>query len=357
MFMLSLGYLVCLAVLVVLWVDVPNLSSREPRQISVDNNPAPASESMVVSAEAVLVDEFLLSTHHRLAAWVLPVMFFIWPIVMLESAFHWVTRPWNRELSRYHWFGLLFCLCPALRLCARSPEMHFRLWLPGLGWRRADRRLRRRLERQFSLPMIMIALLILPVLIIEFFMKSHVAENLWLRVLLHFGTGVIWFAFAAEFILMVSVAEKKLEYCKKHWVDLAIILLPVVSFLRSLRIFRSTRLVKLMRIQRLSQIARVYRLRGTTVKMLRALIVLGIFHRVFRTSPERSINKLKWQLQEVEAQAKYLRRRIARLERQKAAQDQIATEGALAPTATSNTTERSALRKVSAASVATDTLE
>jgi hypothetical protein len=36
---------------------------------------------------------------------------------------------------------------------------------------------------------------------------------------------------------MISVAPRRLEYCKKHWLDLAIILLPLISFLRSLRCF------------------------------------------------------------------------------------------------------------------------
>ena len=105
--------------------------------------------------------------------------------------------------------------------------MRQRLWLPGLGWRQANKRLRERLERKFGIPMILIALMIMPVLIVEFFMKSQVAQYGWLRMLLHVSTGVIWFAFAGEFILMVSVAEKKVAYCKKHWIDLAIILLPL----------------------------------------------------------------------------------------------------------------------------------
>ena len=58
---------------------------------------------------------------------------------------------------------------------------------------------------------------------------SQVSEYIWLRLLLHLSTGVIWFAFAAEFILMVSVAERKIAYCLAHWIDLAIIVLPLLS--------------------------------------------------------------------------------------------------------------------------------
>mgnify|MGYP003662912674 CR=1 FL=1 len=315
MFWLSLAFLVCLAILIVLWVDVPNL--RESANAFAKSR-APGGTHATTSDMGVVAshDFFSLSSPAKQIEFLaIIVMLAIWPIVIVESIVHWITRPYNRDTMKTHGFGILFCLCPALRMCARSPEMHDRLWLPGLGWRRADSRLRRRLQRQFSVPMIMIALLIMPVLIVEFFLKEQVAEHLWLRVLLHIGTGVIWFAFAAEFILMVSVADRKLEYCKKHWLDLAIILLPLISFLRSLQTMRATRLAKLMKIQQLSQIARVYRLRATAMKMMRALVVIEFFRRALKLSPERSIAKLKRQLADVESEAKQLRRKIARLER------------------------------------------
>ena len=191
-----------------------------------------------------------------------------------------------------------------------------RVWLPGIGWRRPDKRLRRRLERTFSVPMIVIALMIMPILIVEFFFKAQVAEYQTLRFLMHIGTGVIWFAFAAEFILMVSVADKKLAYCKKHWVDLVIILLPLFSFLRSLRALRATRLAKLMRIPQIGKLARVYRLRGTAIKAVQALVLLDVVQRWMARSPEKTILKLLRQLVDVEDDAKRLRRRIARLQRQ-----------------------------------------
>ena len=321
MFWLSLAFLVCMAILVVLWVDVPNLRENARQTVAANPSGRIDAELQVQDADSY----FELSTPAReIEAVTLFMMCLMWPVVILESMAHWLTRPWNREMLRHHWLGLLFCFCPALRMCARSPEMHGRLWLPGLGWRQADKRLRRRLEHQFSIPMIFIALLIMPVLIVEFFMKEQVASHLWLRVLLHIGTGVIWFSFAAEFVLMVSVADKKIEYCKKHWIDLAIILLPLISFLRSLQTMRSTRIAKLMKLQQLSQIARVYRLRGTALKMVRALVVLELFRRVMRISPDRSIAKLKRQLDELEVEAKQLRRRIALLEREKRKQEALA---------------------------------
>jgi voltage-gated potassium channel len=313
MFVLSLAFLVCQAILVVVWVDVPNLSENAISAIKANS---PEATEMLASLSVDIVDDRIQDT-------TIFVMLAIWPIVIIEAMLHWLTRPWDAETRKLHFFGFLFCVCPSLRMCARSPEMRDRLWLPGLGWRQANKRLRDRLERRFGMPMIMIALMIMPVLIIEFFMKSQVAQYSWLRILLHVSTGVIWFAFAAEFILMVSVADKKIAYCKKNWIDLAIILLPLFSFLRSLRLLRATRMANAVRLQQLTKMARVYRLRGTAVKALRALIVLEFFHRFISNDVDRKIEKLQAQLADVESEAKEIRRKIARLERDRSCDEAI----------------------------------
>ena len=315
MFSFSLTYLVCLAALVVVWVDVPGLRERAKNVLGRDQS---------VSHQVI---EFASS---QLGQVVLVVMFIVWCVVTVEAVVHWITRPWTREMRNQHLQSLLFCICPALRMCARSHEMHGRIWLPGMGWRQGGRRLQRQLERKFSIPMMVVALLIMPILIIEFFMKDQVAAYGWLRLFLHVGTGVIWFVFAAEFILMVSVAEKKIEYCKQHWIDLAIILLPLVSFLRSLSVLRATPLANLMRIQQITNLARAYRLRGTAIKALRVLILFDLINRVIHVSEESRIVKLEKELAEMELQTRLLRQRIARLRLQKqekesrtAAEDQI----------------------------------
>ena len=314
MFWLSVAFLVCLAFLVVLLVDVPGLQKIANDEALAGAAPEPAE--MLASAKAL----------NDLTFGVITVMLIIWPIVIFESIAHWITRSWDRSMHRYHWFSFLFCLCPALRMCARSPEMGNRLWLPMLGWRRADKRLQRKLERMLSLPMIIIALMILPILIVDNFLKAQVAQYAWLRFLLHLGTGVIWFAFAAEFILMVSVAEKKLAYCKKNWIDLAIILLPLLSFMRSLALLRGTRLAQLMRIQQISKMARVYRLRGTVIRVIRALVLLEFAQRVFSRNPEKTIQRMRTELTEVEKRARYLRHKIARLEREQSELDRFDAE-------------------------------
>jgi voltage-gated potassium channel len=243
-------------------------------------------------------------------------MWFIWPIVILESTYHWIIRPKTWAMRWFHFFGIFFCICPSLRMCARSVEMDGRLWLPGMSWRRPNRRLRRRLEQIFSVPMIGIALLILPVLMVEFLLKDQVARYAWLRLALHIGTGVIWFAFAAEFILMASIADKKLDYIRKNWVDMAIILLPFFSFLRSMQAGRGSRLARLAKIPQLTKLARAYRLRGTVLKAFRALVLLDVSTRLLRTTPEKQLSRLRAELKVTQREARLIRLLIARLERE-----------------------------------------
>lgn len=311
MFSLALLFLVCLAVLIVIWVDMPTLQEQAQALIRGERMAKPE----LAAAPAFRPEHFILT-----------MMGLIWCIVIGESVVHWVTRPWNAETRKHHLYSLVFCFCPALRMCARSPEMHGRIWLPGLGWRRGGRRLERQLERYFSVPMMVVALLIMPILIIEFFLKDQVAAYAWLRMFLHVGTGVIWFAFAVEFILMVSIAEKKIEYCKEHWVDLAIILLPLISFLRSLSLARALQLSNLMRVQQLTNLARAYRLRGTALKAFRVLILFDLTERVLRISDERRIAKMETELAEMEKQTRLLRQRIAKLKLKKAEADAAASE-------------------------------
>lgn len=336
MFAAAVTFLVCMAVLVVIWVDMPGLQERANALLfdetaglesvdaglddAVTDDAGPGESATAVSSSAEPnAPSTAEPTFGFLAAerFVLGIMVIVWIMVLAESVWHWVTRPWNDETRKHHWFSVFICVCPALRMCARSPEMKDRIWLPVLGWRKPGRRLQRQLERYLSLPMMGVALLILPILIIEFFLKDQVAEFGWLRWLLHVGTGVIWFAFAAEFILMVSIAEKKLEYCKKHWVDLAIILIPIVSFLRSLSILRMARLSNVVRLQQLAKFARMYRLRGTALKLVRVLVLFDLTERLLGISDETRIARLETELQEVEKRARLLRQKIARLRLQK----------------------------------------
>jgi len=88
---------------------------------------------------------------------------------------------------------------------------------------------------------------------------------------------------------MLSSTDKRLSYIKKNWIDLAIILLPLVSFLRSFRVLRLARLAK---VQKLAKMGRVFRMRGLFMKTMRALMLFGFINRLLRITPEKRLAKL-----------------------------------------------------------------
>jgi voltage-gated potassium channel len=313
MFLLSLLFLVVIAAVLVLWVDVPLFFSFLARE-GADGG----GEALPQSAVAWISP----STARTAGLFGFLTLVVLWPFFAAELLLQYLARNRTQPFWPQRQAALLACFCPPLRLCARHCDMDGKIWFPHLGWQVVDRTLQDRLEKLFSIPMIMIALLILPVLLVEVGMREQVLNRPWLQCLLNVSTGLIWFAFAAEFLVMVSVADKKLKYCKDHWLDMAIILLPFIAFLRSLRVIRATRLARLAKVQQLSRMGRLYRLRGLAMRALRALLILELINRLLPISPARRLKRLQLVLAEKEADIAALRQQIADLERHVKEQEQ-----------------------------------
>lgn len=317
MFYAALAFLMLLAALLVLWIDVPRVVEVESDEYETTIE---AVEQAVVSPSETRDPEMAYEIAYEQAAFgwgnlAAVILLALWPLFFLEQIvnFVWLALkpdPRGRDYFEKFPFWWASCLIPPLRLCARERGDVDRMWFPFTGWVVADRELRRRLEHAFSLPMIWIALLILPVLGIQFYFKERILDYPMLRFVLHFGTGLIWFAFACEFIVMVSVTQKKLAYCLKHWLDLAIILLPLISFLRTARILRATRLAKIGKLQQVTRLVRMYRLRGVAMRALRAMMLLEVLNRLLRTKPERRLAQLEEQYEEKQRELEHLRQKI-----------------------------------------------
>jgi len=152
-------------------------------------------------------------------------------------------RSWGR-LARQ--VGCL--LVPPLRLGLSAGRSHGGVvWLPAAGWRRSGRETVRRLQRQFSGPMIIIGLMVLPALALEFLYKDSLDDHPAIALGLDVGLRLIWLAFAFELIVMLAVSREKLAYARAHWVDVAIVVFPLISFLRVLRLLRLGSVVRASR--------------------------------------------------------------------------------------------------------------
>jgi voltage-gated potassium channel len=240
-----------------------------------------------------------------------------WPIFFVEGMLRFFVRAGQESFWQRLFAFLLQCLVPFARLAARSYEDPKKVWFPLLGWHTVDRHLRRTLEKFFSVPMIIIALMILPFLALEYLWAEQVRIHFGLGLLVDIGNSIIWMAFAIEFIIMVSMADKKVRYCFQNWMDLAIVLLPLLDFLPLLRVLRLTRALEL---QQLSRVGRVYRLRGLVMKLWRSILLLEMIHRLFGNARERRLRRLRELLAAREEELLDLRKEIKELESQMAAE-------------------------------------
>lgn len=212
----------------------------------------------------------------------------------------------------------------SILLCAVLPPLRLgylqngQVWLPFIGRESVNDSLRARLESAFAPYMIGFALLILPVLGVEYLWKD-VQDHPMVLLGLDIATALIWLAFTVEFIIMVRLASRRLIYIKKHWLELVIILVPFVAFLRGLRLAQAARL---------TGIARSLRLKGVLTRVMRALFLLNAVQELIvlmqNRNPTKQILKLKRELVVKEGEIKRIQDRIDML-RQIAA-DKAASE-------------------------------
>ncbi|WP_375585103.1 hypothetical protein [Cyclobacterium xiamenense] len=200
---------------------------------------------------------------------------------------------------------LLSVLFPPLGMSLRHYTEPEKTWLPVYRWSLCNEGLLQHLKEKFSVPMIVVALLILPVLIIEWNFYDEVEAFLHtdLSFVLDMVQGFIWLAFALEFLLLVSITNDKFGYIKKNWIDLLIIVLPFISFVRTLRIFK---------VARLTHLARGYKLRALLMKARQGLIITSFFFRVLAVKPDFQLKKLKKKLDQNQAERESIEEELLR---------------------------------------------
>lgn len=103
-----------------------------------------------------------------------------------------------------------------------------------------------RWQERFEWPMVIAALLVIPVLVIE---ESNFGQP-WdaLGQALNWGT---WLAFLAEAVVMIRVTPQPMQWVKRHPIDVAVIFLSppfIPGALAGARLFRLLRVVRLLRI-------------------------------------------------------------------------------------------------------------
>lgn len=248
------------------------------------------------------------------------ILLMLWPLFFLERLGYLICcaqKTWNSYLTLF-----AITLLPPLRLTAERCHEQKYIWL--LDWQLVNQSLYERLEKRFLLPILLVSLIMVPFWITEIFLPQKISAHPLLYHLINLGNAVIWVLFVTEFIIMISITKKRLDYLKKHWLELFIILLPMfalarfiliaryANFLKQLRLFQKIRLLKLTKFQRMLNI---YRARSVLNRIIRILLIMDIFRRFYqRRNPEQYLIFLQNKLIETEQEVTKLRQQITETE-------------------------------------------
>ncbi len=124
------------------------------------------------------------------------------------------------------------------------------------------------IAKRFELPVLIAALLVIPVIVVE---QSDWGDP-WttLGVIVNW---LIWLVFLAEVVTLIAVAPKKSVWLRQHPLELAIVVLTppfLPTSLQALRVFRLARLLRLMRLAPLAR--RFFSLEGVRYAAVLALV-------------------------------------------------------------------------------------
>jgi hypothetical protein len=236
----------------------------------------------------------------------------LWPVFTVEAVWGVLRRDRTKPRGPVIWRALLVCVLPPWRMALVDPRTGL-VWVPRMGWQQPGRDLFKRLELLFSGPMLVFAFLILPVLGTEYFWPESEPKPWELVLALDISIAIIWVAFATEFVFKASVHPKPFRFATEHWLDAAIVLLPMLEFVLTqwadaAPLARLLRLGRAMRPDQLARLQRLYRLRGVAAKGWRALMVLEALARLFGQTPQKRLAKLEEQITELEEELAELRK-------------------------------------------------
>ena len=229
----------------------------------------------------------------------------IWAALIAEA-----IRGWRRASDRdRNWKrALLVALVPPFRMTISPRRPNEQVWLPKYGWQEVSTASVFEMEQRTAIPMLLATAMIVPVLIVDFGFADAVDDSVSLQLILSAMMAVIWFSFALEFVVMVSLAPKKLDYCKKHWINIVIIILPLVAFLRTLQMFR------FLRMAQAGKLAKAYRLRGLITRSLKIALAFNLIERLMSINPERYAADLEEKIAEKEQELADLREKLEQVQ-------------------------------------------
>ncbi len=236
----------------------------------------------------------------------------LWPVFVVDVVWGLLQRDRTQRLGPVLLRALLVLAIPPWRMGLIDPRTG-RVWIPGFGWQEPGRELFNRLEKAFSVPMLLFAALILPILLVEYLASERLKELPALVLALDVGIAVIWVAFATEFVLKASIHPKLFSFAKERWLDVAVVVIPLLEFMLThwadaAPLARLVRLSRAISPEQLARMKRLYRLQGLATKAWHALLLIEGVSRLLGYTPEKRLAQLEARIAELEEQLQEARR-------------------------------------------------
>jgi voltage-gated potassium channel len=127
-----------------------------------------------------------------------------------------------------------------------------------------------RIERRFEKPIVIAALLVIPVIVLE----RTGSGPPWTTIAI-VANWLIWGLFLAEVVVMVKVVPDRRRWLREHPLEIAIVVLTppfLPASLQALRVFRLLRLLRLIAVVRYAR--RLFTLNGLRYSALLALVTV-----------------------------------------------------------------------------------
>lgn len=245
----------------------------------------------------------------------------LWPVFVAEAIWGVCQRDRSKPRRPVLKRAILVMLMPPWRMALTDPRTGL-MWIPRIGWQLPGKELFKRLDQAFAGPMVLFAFLILPVLGFEYVQREQMHELPALVLALDIGIAVIWVAFATEFIFKASAHPRPLRFAKERWLDVAIVVLPMLEFVLTkwvdaAPIARLLRAGRALNPEQIARMQRLYRMQGLATKAWHALLLLEGVARLLGQTPEKRLSKveekiadLQEEIKELEKDATYLRSRV-----------------------------------------------
>ena len=237
------------------------------------------------------------------------ILVVLWSIFGIERLLHFLFC--CEKTGKFFLLTLIMILIPPLRLASRRcHDKEYIFW--DFKWQLVGQELYTHIEKRFLYPILVVSVFMIPFWITEIFYGNFF--NSWLFHALNIGNAIIWSLFVTEFIILCSICKKSLNYVLTHWLELSIIILPVLALTRFILISKYVQLSKttyLVWFVKIQNILNIYRTRSVLNRIVRILIIVNIVKRFYQhKNPQKYLEILQEKLENKEQEIAEIKKQI-----------------------------------------------